>query len=103
MRPGTPTDADALFELIRAHQAEGHLLPRGRAELSRRAPHFVLATAGGRLVGCAELAPLSQTMAEVRSPVVSPGYRGLGLGTQLVGVLRDRAGALGYRTLSAFT
>ena len=53
--------------LIVEHLAEGRLLPRDRDEIAMHAHRFVLAIRGGRVVACAELAPLSRDVAEVRS------------------------------------
>jgi amino-acid N-acetyltransferase len=103
VRAGAPEDADALFALISAHQVEGHLLPRELAELRRRAPRFVVAVAGGRLVACAELAPLSSSTAEIRSLVVAPETRGRGVAGRLVGALRAQAVRDGFTALCAFT
>ena len=65
IRSANADDAGALFALISAHAAEGHLLPRSLDELVRHAPRFLVAEAGGELMGCAELAPLSARVAEV--------------------------------------
>ena len=103
IRPATADDAPALHALIAAHVEEGHLLPRQLAELERHASRFVVAEKRGRLQACAELAPLSDTTAEVRSLVVSENFRGVGLAARLVAELRDRANATGFDTLTAFT
>jgi amino-acid N-acetyltransferase len=55
------------------------------------------------MIGCAELAPLSAGVAEVRSLVVDPGARGAGAGTMLVDELRRRARREGFERLCAFT
>ena len=102
-RTATPADAPALDALIGAHQHEGHLLPRELSELRRRAPRFVVAEAEGRLVACAELAPLSARVAEIRSLVVAGDVRRVGLGARIVGELRARATAAGFESLCAFT
>jgi amino-acid N-acetyltransferase len=103
IRQATPEDAAAMYALISAHQHEGHLLPRGLDELSRRSTRCVVCEIGGDLVACAELAPLSATVAEVRSLVVSQEIRRVGLAARLVGELRTRASAAGFETLCAFT
>jgi amino-acid N-acetyltransferase len=102
IRRGSAADAGALYELIRAHQEEGHLLPRDRDELSRRASRFVVATAGRRLIGCAELAALSPAVAEIRSLVVRREARGEGVAGRLVSALRQHAVDDRFRTLCAF-
>jgi amino-acid N-acetyltransferase len=109
LRAGKPADAEALHQLIEAHLAEGHLLPRSKEELERHAARFVVAVvprSRGRreqIVGCAELAPLSERVAEVRSLVVDRPARAQGVGRQLVGELRRIASRSGFRILCAFT
>ena len=103
MRAGVPEDADALYQLITSHAREGHLLPREVDELRRHAHRFVVCEVGGELKACAELAPLSTRVSEVRSLVVSEGFRRVGLAARLVGELRRRATAAGFEMLCAFT
>jgi amino-acid N-acetyltransferase len=66
------------------------------------AHRFVVAVHEGDVVGCAELAPLSRTVAEVRSMVVSREARSHGVGRRLVEELVARAGAAGFGKLCAF-
>jgi amino-acid N-acetyltransferase len=103
IRPATATDAEALHRLVSAHLAEGHLLPRDLAEIRRHADRFVVCDRNGRIVGCAELAPLSASVAEVRSLAVTSASRRSGLASRLVDELRDRARLAGFETLCAFT
>ena len=103
IRQATAADAAALHALISAHASEGHLLPRELAELTRHAGRFVICDVGGEVKACAELAPLSARVAEVRSLVVAQDFRRVGLAARLVGELRERAKANGFDTLCAFT
>ena len=66
LRTADASEAKKLHALIQANLAEGHLLPRTLSELTVRAGRFVVAIKGRRIVGCAELAPLSAQVAEVR-------------------------------------
>ena len=113
LRAADAADAPALHALIASHLEEGRLLPRTLDELTIHAPRFVVAvtgwsaiarsaTVGGQIVGCAELAPLSQDVAEVRSLVVSRDARRLGVGVRMVEELAVRARREGYRRLTAF-
>jgi N-acetylglutamate synthase-like GNAT family acetyltransferase len=105
IRQATAADAPALHALIAAHLEEGRLLPRTLDELGVHAPRFVVAVdtaSGDRVVGCAELAPLSQAVAEVRSLVVSRDARRHGLGVQMVEDLAARARRDGFTRLCAF-
>lgn len=103
IRQATMADAEAIHALVQAHLDEGHLLPRHVSELRARAERFVVCEAGGQITACAELAPLSATVAEVRSLVVSRDFRRVGLAARMVNELRARAKARGFQTLTAFT
>ena len=103
LRTAESAEADAIHTLIVEHLAEGHLLPRERDEIYVRANRFVVAVQGERIVACAELAPLSRSVAEVRSLVVSRDARSAGLGARIVGELRARAAQAGFEMLCAFT
>ena len=102
VRCATAVDAPAIHELIIA-DADGHLLARSLGDLTEHANRFLVATVSGRIVGCAELAPLSSSVAEVRSFVVRTHLRGLGLGRLLIDELRGRARTHGFEQLCAFT
>jgi len=103
LRSAKDSEARALHALIAANLEEGHLLPRTLTELTRHATRFVAATRGRRIVGCAELAALSQHVAEVRSLAVDGSERGKGVGTMIVDELRRRARDEGFEKLCAFT
>jgi amino-acid N-acetyltransferase len=103
VRTATPDDARRIHRLITTHAAEGHLLARTRADVTEHAGRFLVATSRGRIVGCAELAPLSAAVAEVRSLVVAGRCRGRGVGRTLINRLRLRARRAGFEQLCAFT
>jgi N-acetylglutamate synthase-like GNAT family acetyltransferase len=103
LRSAGSSQAPKLHALISASLEEGHLLPRTLGELVVHAERFVVAIRGRRIIGCAELAPLSQHVAEVRSLVVDQGARGSGVGSMLVEELRQRARRGGFDKLAAFT
>src|SRR6187402_2903877 len=90
LRAAVTADAPALHALIAAHLEEGRLLPRTLSELADHAHRFVVAIQGETIVGCAELAPLSPAVAEVRSLVVSREARQSGLGQRIVDELGRR-------------
>jgi amino-acid N-acetyltransferase len=103
MRSADVSEAPAIHALITANLAEGHLLPRTLGEIAQHASRFVVAVRGRKVVGCAELAPLSRQVAEVRSLAVDRSARRHGIGTALVEALRTRARREGYDQLCAFT
>jgi amino-acid N-acetyltransferase len=106
LRAAVAADAPQLHALIASHLEEGRLLPRTLGELAIHAPRFVVAvetsSAGDRLVGCAELAPLSASVAEVRSLVVGRKARRKGLGQRMIDELGRRARRDGFNRISAF-
>jgi amino-acid N-acetyltransferase len=103
LRSATMAEAKKLHALITANLEEGHLLPRTRSELGVHAERFVVAVRARKIVGCAELAPLSPHVAEVRSLAVDAAARQTGIGTMLVDELRRRARRHGFEKLCAFT
>ena len=100
---GRPEQAEAMHALITAALDEGHLLPRTLEDLRRHAERFLVIMAGDTLVGCAELAPLSGTVAEVRSLVIDASHRGKRLGPALIESLGATARREQFGTLCAFT
>lgn len=103
LRAGTAADASALHAFIDAHLVEGHLLPRSLGELTIHASRFIVAVADSAVVACAELAPLSADVAEVRSLVVDRSVRNAGVGRGLINELRRLAAGAGFSRLCAFT
>lgn len=104
LRTGTAADAAAIHALISTNVSGGHLLPRSFDDIEAHAGRFVVAIAeDARVIGCGELAPLSEQVAEVRSLVVDEACRGRQAGASLVSAIADRARSLGYLTLCAFT
>jgi amino-acid N-acetyltransferase len=103
LRRATAADAPAILRLIDANLAAGHLLPRTADDVLRRAARFLVVTIDDVVVGCAELAPLSRAVAEVRSLVVDESCRGRGFGSRIVEELNRWAIQEGFSTLCAFT
>jgi len=103
LRSADAADAKKLHAIITANLEEGHLLPRTLSELTVRAGRFVVAIRGRRVIGCAELAPLSAQVAEVRSLAVDKAARGGRVGVMIVDELRRRARREGFEKLCAFT
>ena len=103
LRTADVSDAKKVHALIQANLAEGHLLPRTLSELTVHAGRFVVALKARRIIGCAELAPLSSHVAEVRSLAVDASARGGRVGVMIVDELRRRARRAGFEKLCAFT
>ena len=103
LREGTAADAPVIHALIVDHLAEGHLLPREQSEIARHAHRFIVVLQGTTVVACAELAPLSRRVAEVRSFVVSRDVRSRGTGRRMLESLLSRAQTEGFDKVCAFT
>ena len=102
-RQAATSDASAIHALISDNLEVGHLLPRTMDDIVAHAARFIVAEWEGRVIACAELAPLSKTVAEVRSLVVAQRARGNHIGPRLVTELAAGAAERGFATLCAFT
>jgi amino-acid N-acetyltransferase len=103
LRAASPSDAAAIHSLVAANLEAGHLLPRSSDDIREHIGRFFVAELEGQVVGCAELARLSKSVAEVRSLVVDESLRGQKIGTRLVAHLASNGASAGYSTLCAFT
>jgi amino-acid N-acetyltransferase len=103
VRRATGGDVAGIHALISRYQGIGHLLPRTEDEIAKHANRFVVVMDEGDVAACAELAPLSSSVAEVRSLVVGDHLRGLGYGRLLVDSLIRAAQAQGFASICAFT
>ena len=96
MRTARRADAAAIHALVMRYREAGRLLPRTEDEIARHAERFLVILDGEDVMGCAELAPLSAKVAEVRSLVLDESLRGLGLGRLLVEQLTREARMAGF-------
>lgn len=103
IRAADRADAAAIDRLVAANVGPGLLLPRSSAEIRRHVPRFLVADRGGAVIGCGELAPLSRTLSEVRSLVVTAGERGTGIGSRLLAALVAAGRRRGASRVCAFT
>lgn len=114
IRHGRAADARAIARLIVSGQGSGFLLPRSQEEIRAAAERFataVILSAGpsrardhkGRIVGAASLEPYGPHLAEVRSLVVHPAFRAMGIGDRLVRALMRRARREGVARVIALT
>lgn len=102
-RQAAAADTAAVHRLIADNLEVGHLLPRTIDDVTANIKRFTVADAEGAVVGCAELAPLSGEVAEVRSLVVTEQSRGQHIGPRLVAHLAANGAGQGFATLCAFT
>lgn len=91
IRAVQPEDLPAIAKFIEPFVAIGKLLPRTTSELEDLLPHGFIAESDGQIVGFVALEIYSPKMSEIRSLAVAPGFRGVGVGKQLVQKCVDRA------------
>jgi amino-acid N-acetyltransferase len=103
LRPAAAGDGASVHALISTNLTAGHLLPRSLEDVEAHVGRFIVAVDGDAVIGCAELAPLSAVVAEVRSLVVDEARRGEGAGGALVTAVAEQARLLGFVSLCAFT
>lgn len=103
LRAAKLADAVAIHRLIAENVEVGHLLPRSLEDVRQHVFRFIVATSGRSVVGCAELAPLSAHVGEVRSLVVDARFRGRGIGPRLVKTVAETARARDFSQLCAFS
>jgi amino-acid N-acetyltransferase len=102
LRTAGTADAPHVHRLIADNLEAGHLLPRTLEDVRLHISRFVVALVEDAVVGCAELAPLSRDVAEVRSLVVAEAFRGRQIGPKLVAHVAAAGTERGFSTLCAF-
>ncbi len=103
VRPARVRDVPQMAQLINSYAAKGMMLPKTDAQLYNNVRDFVVADAGGEIVGCGGLKVTWHDLAEIISLAVAPAYQGLGLGRALVLPLIDEARELGIPTVFSLT
>lgn len=103
MRKARMSDVEAIHALINDYADKGLMLPRSRNTLYENLLEFTVACDGDSLVACGALHILWETLVEVRSLAVAPGYVGKGLGTHIVESLVEESRSLGIPRVFALT
>ena len=103
IRPAGRPDAAAISRLVTTNVGLGHLLPRTPTDIARHVSRFLVASRDETVVGCGELAPLSESLSEVRSLVVAAGSRGAGIGTAVLTAVVSSARRHRVPRVCAFT
>lgn len=89
--------------LIHREEHEGLVLPRSFSQLYSHLRDFFVVVDDGRVVGCCALNIIWDNLAEIRSLVVEPEYRGTGLGRKLVDACLSEAVTLGIYKVYTLT
>jgi amino-acid N-acetyltransferase len=90
-RKATMHDVDLLFNIIQGYAEQGIMLPRSKEVLIRQLDTFAVAFIDELLVGCGSLTRLGQDLVEIRSLGVTEGYKGQGIGNELISFLEEEA------------
>lgn len=103
VRPARTSDVAVIRELVRP-LAEGRVLLNKEAVAFYEAvQEFVVAEVDGAVVGCGALHVMWEDLAEVRTLLVDPAHRGLGVGQAVLEELLRRARVLGVRRVFCLT
>src|ERR1700726_453675 len=85
-------DASHIYDLVNSLSGDGTLLKRAFAEICENVRDFTIAESdGGVFLGCGALHLYGPHLAEVRSIVVKPEWKGCGRGHDLVQALLEEA------------
>jgi len=103
-RAATVGDVDWIFRLVNSLAGSGHMLSRSKYRIVTMMANFIVAESPeGELAGCGALLPLWTDIAEIVALAVAPGFRGRGVGKQLVLELLQRARNQGFPEVIALT
>src|SRR5690606_16137542 len=104
LRPATVDDVGAIVQLIEPLEADGTLVPRGRAVLERDAEQLTVLEHDGVIYGCVAITPYRHDgMAEMACLVVQQEWQGTGEGEVLLRHAGLRARAMGAKRLFVLT
>jgi len=99
----TLRDIPAMQHLVSEEVGTGVILERSDDELATNIRSYVLARAEGYLVGYTALHIHSARLAEIRSLIVDPTFRGQAVGKQMVTFALEEARELGLKEVLALT
>ncbi len=104
LRPATLDDVGSILKLIEPLEADGTLIPRGRAVVEREVERFTVLEHDGIIYGCVTVAPyLEDGMVEMACLIVHPEWQGEGEGELLLRHAESRARAMGAKRMFALT
>jgi len=104
LRPATIDDVGAIVQLIEPLEADGTLVPRGRAVVERDVERFTVLEHDSVIYGCVALIPyLDERMVEMACLIVHPEWQGEGEGEMLLRHAEGKARAMGAQRLFVLT
>ncbi|NLC36380.1 MAG: amino-acid N-acetyltransferase [Alcaligenaceae bacterium] len=104
LRPAQVDDIGAIVQLIEPLEADGTLVPRGRAVIERDVEKFTVLEHDGVIYGCVAVIPFPEEhMAEMACLIVHPEWQSEGEGEMLLRHAEMRARSKGARRLFVLT
>ena len=103
VRAAEPNDLNAISVLINFYADLGNLLPRSKNQIVDNLEHFIVAEIDSNIVGCASLELFTPNLAEIRSLMVAAEHQRLGIASNLLNILIDRARSMSVKRVMALT
>jgi argininosuccinate lyase/amino-acid N-acetyltransferase len=103
VRRARMSDSTAIFELVNYWANKGEILPRSQDNIIHDIQNFVVASVGGKVVGCASLYIYEKCLAEIRSIVVEEDTHQQGQGVALVQYLLEFAHQMELKDIIVLT
>ncbi|MCD6173975.1 MAG: N-acetyltransferase [Sulfurimonas sp.] len=96
-------DIPSMQELVSPEVESGVILERSDDEIATNIRSYILAYEDGQLIGFCALHIHTSSLAEIRSLIVKDGFRGKGVGENLINICIDEAQTLGLQKLLSLT
>jgi len=102
-KKATLSDIKQMQKLVLPEIISGVILHRSDDEVASNIRSYTLAKAGKEIVGFVALHIHSPTLSEIRSLIVAPNARGLGVGKKIVEYCKEEAKELGLKEILVLT
>ena len=103
IRTPKETEIGAILSLFEYDVRAGKMLPRATEEIRQHLDEWLVAVDGTQVAGCVSLVFFNGALCEIRSLAVDRGYRGYGLGSDLVLAAIELARGRGVKRILALT
>ncbi len=103
VRSAKISDAKAINALINSYAERDRMLFRSLADIYENLQTFIVAELDETIVGCCALEVIWADLAEIKSLAIDEGYKGKGIGRELVAAAAEQAEKLGVPRVFALT